>query len=77
MLYYLPEGRGGESGLLLSVPDNKINYVENHLIEKEEVNEHFEYFQYVMDSLALARPTHWREALQLYHRLVSVSGSGS
>jgi len=77
VLYYLPEGRGGESGLLLSVPDNKINYVENNLIEKEEVNEHFEYFQYVMDSLALAKPTHWREALQLYHRLVSVSGSGS
>ena len=33
VLYYLPEGRGGESGLLLSVDDNKISYVENHLIK--------------------------------------------
>ena len=63
--------------MLLSVPDNKINYVENHLIVKEEVSEHFEYFQYVMDSLDLAKPTHWREALQLYHSLASVSVSGS
>ena len=62
VLYYLPEGRGGESGLLLSVDDNKISYVENHLIEKEEVNEHFEYFQYMMDSLSLQKPTNWREA---------------
>ena len=40
ILYYLPEGRGGESGLLLSVDDNKITYVENHLIEKAEGNDH-------------------------------------
>ena len=77
VLYYLPEGRGGESGLLLSVDDNKISYVENHLIEKEEGNEHFEYFQYVMDSLGLEKPTNWREALQLYRKLVSVSVSGA
>lgn len=77
MLYYLLEGRGGEPDLLVSVPDNKISYVESHLIEKEEGNEHFEYFQYVMDSLDLEKPTHWREALQLYHKLVSVSVSGA
>lgn len=76
VLYYLPEGRGGDSNLLLSVPDNKINYVENHLIEREEDNEHFDYFRYVMDSLELVKPVHWREALYLYHKLVSVSVSG-
>ena len=76
VLYYLPEGRGGESGLLLTVPDNKINYVEHHLIEREENNEYFEYFQYVMGSLHLAKPSNWRESLQLYNRLVYVSVSG-
>ena len=30
----------------------------------------FEYFQYVMDSLDLEKPTHWREALKLYYKLV-------
>ena len=77
MLYYLPEGRGGKPDLLHSVPDDKISYVESHLIEKQEANEHFEYFQYVMDSLDLEKPTHWREGLQLYHKLVSVSVSGA
>ena len=62
--------------MLLSVDNNKISYVENHLIEKAEGNDHFEYFQYVMDSLGLEKPTHCREALQLYHKLVSVSVSG-
>lgn len=77
VLYYLLEGRGGETGLLLSVDNNKIGYVENHLIEKEDGNEHFEYFQYVMGSLGLGKPANWREALQLYHILVSVSVSGA
>jgi len=53
VLYYLPEGRGGRPDLLHSVPDDKISYVENHLIEKQEANEHFEYFQYVINSLSL------------------------
>ena len=77
VLYYLPEGRGGKPDLLLPVPADKISYVENHLIEKQEANEHFEYFQYVMDSLDLEKPTHWREALKLYNKLVSVSASGA
>lgn len=77
VLYYLPEGRGGKPDLLHSVPDDKISYVESQLIEKQEANEHFEYFQYVMDSLDLEKPTHWREGLQLYHKLVSVSVSGA
>ena len=73
VLYYLPEGRGGKPDLLLPVPGDKISYVENHLIEKQEANEHFEYFQNVMDSLDLEKPTHWRETLKLYYKLVSVS----
>ena len=77
MLYYLPEGRGEESDLLLSVPDYKLSYVENHLMGKEEGNAHFEYFQYVVDSLDIPKPQHWREALQLYHKLVSVSVLGA
>lgn len=77
VLYYLPEGRGGKPDLLHSVPDDKISYVESQLIEKQEANEHFEYFQYVMDSLDLEKPTHWREGLQLYHKLLSVSVSGA
>ena len=77
VLYYLPEGRGGESDLLLSVPDYKLSYVENHLIEKEEGNAHFEYFQHVVDSLDIPKPKHWRESLQLYHKLVSVSVFGA
>lgn len=63
--------------MLHSVPDDKISHVESQLIEKQEANEHFEYFQNVMDSLDLAKPTHWREGLQLYHKLVSVSVSGA
>lgn len=60
----MPAGRGGKSDFLLSVSDYKISYVESHLIEKQEANEHFEYFQYAMDSLDLVKPTHWREAFQ-------------
>ena len=60
--------------MLLPVPADKISYVENHLIEKQEAKEHFEYFQYVMDSLDLEKPTHWREALKLYYKIcVSIS----
>ena len=76
VLYYLPEARGGKPDLLLPVPGDKISYVENHLIEKQEAND-FEYFQYVMDSLDLEKPTHWREALKLYYKPVSVSVSGA
>lgn len=32
----------------LSVPDNKIIYVDDHSIERDEGNEHFEYCQYVL-----------------------------
>ena len=63
--------------MLSSVPGNKISYVEDHLIERQQGNDHLEYFQYVMDSLDLVKPTHWREALQLYNKLVSVSVSGA
>ena len=72
VLYYLPEGRGEKPDLLLPVPGDKISYVEIHLIEKQEANEHFD-----MDSLDLEKPTHWREALKLYYKLVSVSVSGA
>ena len=44
VLYYLLKGRGGRPDLPLSVPADKISYVENHSIEKQEANEHFEYF---------------------------------
>jgi len=59
------------------VPDDKISYAKSHLIEKQEANEHFEYFHYAVDSLDLEKPTHWREGLQLYHKLVPVSVSGA
>jgi len=72
-LFYLPEGRGGKPDLLLSVPDDKVSYVDSHLIEKQKANEHFEYFQYVVDSLDLEKPTHWREGFQLHHKPMPVS----
>ena len=75
VLYYLPESRGGESDLLSCVPEDKIGYVQNHLIEREEENDHFEYFYYVMDVLGLKRPTDWQEALQLHEKLVLLAGS--
>lgn len=44
VFYYLFEGWGGELGLFFIVFDNKINYVEDYLIERDENNEYFEYF---------------------------------
>jgi len=63
VLYYLPEGTGKRPDLPHSVSNVKISYVESHMIEKQEASEHFEYFQHVMDSLHLEKPTHWREGL--------------
>ena len=48
VLYFLPEGNGGESNLIVSVEEEKEAYARNHLIENETNNEHFDYIEYVM-----------------------------
>ena len=73
VLYVLPEKHGGINNLMFVVPGNELKYAKSHLIEREQENEYQEYFQYVVNSLNLQKPNHWREAVSLYERILSVA----
>ena len=60
----------------MNVTDNELEYASEHLIENEDENEYQGYFKYVMDTLNLHEPGHWREALQLYENLKSIAVNG-
>jgi hypothetical protein len=69
-LYYLPELSGGGTHFLLSVPEDEIIYARSHIVEIQEENIYQEYFNYVVQSCNLDKPSDWREALELYNTLL-------
>lgn len=76
-LYYMPETHNGESGLIKEIPENEFNYVRNNLVQTEVQNDYQEYFQYVLENCNISQPSHWREALQLFHTLLNYAEHGS
>ena len=75
-IYSLPEAHGGISGLIVNVTEDELAYASEHLIQREYENEYCDYFKYVMSTLNLHEPRHWREALQLYENLTSIAVNG-
>ena len=49
-----------------NVPDQELQYSQEHLISHDEENVYFEYSKYVMNELDLSYPSSWEEALILY-----------
>jgi hypothetical protein len=74
----LPERHGGIDNLIVPVPNSYLEYACNNLVEKDEdtCNVYQEYFQYVVHTLNVHRPEHWREALQLYNQLLNIALDG-
>jgi hypothetical protein len=77
LLYHAPESKGGISGLIMLVPNEKLEYVKSHLIAPPETNEYQEYFEYVMEACHLTKPSNWMESLELYQTLINYAVSGS
>ena len=72
-LYHLPELNGGDNNLLLPVAGRQIAYVEQHIIENQEINDFKDYFDMVMITLDISQPGTWQEALALYDALMQVA----
>jgi hypothetical protein len=75
-IYSLPESHGGISGLIVNVTEDELAYASEHLIQREYENEYCDYFKYVMSTLNLHEPRHWREALQLHENLTPIAVNG-
>ena len=76
-LFYLPELRSSQDYKKL-VTEEQCQYVlENYLDADESDNDYNEYFQYVVDTAGLTSPDNWREALDLYNRLIEIAVGGS
>ena len=66
ILYYLSDISGGATDLKLHVSDQQINSVLGYVSPDNNVlNEHQEYFEYVIRRLQLANPSNYQHALQL------------
>ena len=59
-----------------NVPDQELQYSQEHLISHDEENLYFEYSKYVMNELDLSYPSSWEEALTLYQNFVEVTSTG-
>ena len=59
-----------------NVPDQELQYSQEHLISHDEENVYFEYSKYVMNELDLSYPSSWEEALTLYQSFVEVNSTG-
>ena len=75
--YFLLEGNGGESNLIVPVEEEKKAYARNHLIENETNNEHFDYIEYIMANQGFSNSEHWREAVDLFENIVFISKGGN
>lgn len=73
----MPGTHNGESGLIKEIPENEFNFVRNNLVQTEVQNDYQEYFQYVLENCNISQPSHWREALQLFHTLLNYAENGS
>ena len=66
ILYYFSDISGGATDLKLHVSDQQINSVLGYVSPDINVlNEHQEYFEYVIRRLQLANPSNYQHALQL------------
>ena len=60
-LYLLPECHGGIDGLLLSISDDQLQFVSDHLLQSdEESNDYEEYFDSILANSDLALPNNWK-----------------
>ena len=59
-----------------NVPDQELQYSQEHLISHDEENVYFEYSKYVMNEFDLSYPSSWEEALTLYQSFVEVNSTG-
>ena len=76
-LYYLPELHNGQCNLHLPVPEEEKLYATEHIVgDYSEENDFQRYFTYVMESCSLEKPSHWRQALHLYHVLIRYARHG-
>ena len=64
------------SGLIIDVTDNELAYAYEDLIERNNKNKYHDYFCYVMNTLNLNQPGHWRDALELYENLTTIAVNG-
>lgn len=73
-MYFFPENHGGDTNLLSSVPDEKLQYVtDNVLASPDEDNIFEEYFDYILNNSELEHPTDWKEAEDLYIKLIEIA----
>jgi hypothetical protein len=76
-LYYLPELHNGRSNLHLPVPEEEKLYAREHIISDYTGQNDFQrYFTYIVESNSLEKPSHWRDALELYHVLINCANNG-
>ena len=75
-LYFLPDRFSAEDNKL-SVPEWKVNEVHDYInqsnVADDSENVYQTYVAYVSEILDVMRPTKWRDALQLYIRLLTVA----
>lgn len=57
---------GSVPNLLLSLPEDQMNYANHRLVEPEEENNYQEYFNYIMENAQREFPSNWKETLRLY-----------
>ena len=73
-LYFFPQNHGGNANLLSEVPGEKLQYVtDNVLTSPDEDNISQEYFDYILDSSELEHPTGWKDAEDLYTKLIEIA----
>ncbi len=75
-LFFLPEHHG-VTNLLNAVPQEEIDFVSEHVVYTNSTNEYQEYFDYVMTTLGLNKPTTWEEAGNLYRQLLTTAENGA
>ena len=74
VLYFFPQNHGGNANLLSEVPGEKLQYVtDNVLTSPDEDNISQEYFDYILDSSELEHPTGWKDAEDLYTKLIEIA----
>ena len=75
-LFYLPERYGARSNLC-AVSPRELSNVTQHIVKNDGINEHQQYFRYVMEALGVSSPSNCEEALRLYTVLMEISENGN
>ena len=73
-LFFLSEEFGGENQMQ-PLDEAKVEELQEHLHSDDNVesNDYQEYFEYIIESQGLMRPTNWRDALSLFRYLVRIA----